>query len=161
MDLNSYKRDAYYMIILCPIFAVFMFFLVIYMGKIFNVYIQFNPITVHMYITAFCIGVGYGIYYWRDKLKYIDSGDSISKIIKDFSKAVLNKIFLISLILAILSSILLFNTITFSIIVFWAIYIPGVLFGALFGEYLSILKIIKNINELGVKFGESQCSSKN
>jgi hypothetical protein len=144
MDLNSYKRDAYCMIILCPIFAIFMFFLVIYMGEIFNVYVQFNSVVIQLYITSFCIGVGYGMHYWRDKSKYIDNEESISKLIKNFSNAVFNKIFLISLILAILSSMLLFNSITFSIIVFWAIYIPGVLFGALFGEYLAILKIIKN-----------------
>ncbi len=135
------------MVIISPICAAFMFFLVVYMGNIFNVYIQFNSIVIQQYITSFCIGTIYGLHYWKNKVKDIKGYDSILYIIKKFGKNAMNIMFIVSLFLAILTSVLLFNSITFSIVVFWVIYIPGAIFGALFGEYLAILKIINNFGE--------------
>jgi VIT1/CCC1 family predicted Fe2+/Mn2+ transporter len=86
------------------------------------------------------------MYHWKKILKNYDKREpfNLYELKEKYSNVFMAVSFIVSLIFAIITSLLLYANITFSIVVFWAIYLPGAIFGILSGESIVILKMALN-----------------
>ncbi|AIJ05528.1 hypothetical protein JH146_0679 [Methanocaldococcus bathoardescens] len=144
MPLSTFYKYVLSGFILYPIFALIMGIFVMYMGKFFNVNIQFNVYTIQFYITSFCLGILFGARYSKKKVDTFLKYDNGMYVVVDleqrmkYVKILMIAIFSISVACAIITSVLLFDKVTMSIIVFSAVYLPASIFGILFGESLVV-----------------------